>query len=112
MIDFNLDFGDATKNNEIELILQQIDILFDTNRREVLGDEEFGTEYDRYLYNLNVSNEGLAERVRSDLKSLELFGYTPEVEVLFLQGSQQDIALINIILSKNNNKFEKTYRIS
>ena len=112
MIDFNLNIGPAVNNNEESLILQQIDLLFDTDKAEVLGDEDFGTEYDRYLYNLNVSNAGLEEKILSDLSSLVLFDYVPQVNVLFLQGTQQDIALINIVLTKDNLKIEKTYKIS
>ena len=67
MIDFNIKSGSGVVNNDIDLILQQIDILFDTNRGEVLGDEYFGTQYDKYLYKLRISNEGLQSEVLSDL---------------------------------------------
>ena len=54
MIDFNLDAGLPIKNRDIDLLLQQIDLLFDTNQKEILGHEEFGTKYDEYLYKLNI----------------------------------------------------------
>lgn len=112
MIDLSLDKENGFLNNDIALIKQQIDILFDTNKGEVLGDDGFGTQYDKYLYNLKISNEGLKSEVLSDLNSLELFGYTPTVEVYLLQGTEQDIALINIRLSKDGTTYEKTYKIS
>lgn len=112
MIDLSLDKEKGFLNNDIALIKQQIDILFDTNKGEVLGDDDFGTQYDKYLYNLKISNEGLKSEVLSDLNSLELFGYTPTVEVYLLQGTEQDIALINIRLSKDGTTYEKTYKIS
>ena len=43
MIDFNLEQGDPTINEEEALILQQLDILLDTYPREVLGSDKFGT---------------------------------------------------------------------
>ena len=52
MNDFNLNNGRGALNDDIDLILQQIDILFDTNPREVFGNESFGTTYDKYLYQL------------------------------------------------------------
>ena len=52
MIDFNLNKGKAILNNDVDLILQQIDMLFDTTPNEVLGFEDYGTKYDYYLYNL------------------------------------------------------------
>ena len=68
MIDFNIDKGSPIKNSEISLILQQIDILFDTTPTEVFGDDSYGTSYDRYLYQLKISNDGLKNEVLSDLK--------------------------------------------
>ena len=42
MIDFNLDAGSPTKTGDVALILQQIDMLFDTTPKEVLGYEKSG----------------------------------------------------------------------
>jgi hypothetical protein len=112
MIDFSLNHNKSSLNGDIELLLQQIDILFDTDKKEVLGDEDFGTQYDKYLYNLKISNEGLKHVVLDDLSKIEMFGFTPTVEVYLLQGSEQDIALINIGLTRDGEIYEKTYKIS
>lgn len=111
MIDFSLE-GYGAINDEIKLIIQQIDILFETSPNEVFGSEDFGTQYDRYLHELNISNEGLRQEVLSDINSLELFGFEPEVEVYLLQGSERDIAVVNIILSRDTDVYTKTYKIS
>lgn len=111
-MDFNIKEGKSMITNDIELILQQIDILFDTSPRELLGFVDYGTEYDRYLYDLKVSNEGLKTKIYSDLNSLDLKGFVPNVEIYMLQGSERDIALINIELSNDYNTFSKTYNIS
>lgn len=112
MIDFNLDIGSPIKNNDIDLLLQQIDLLFDTNQKEVLGHDGFGTKYDEYLYKLNISNESLKQEVLSDLHSLTLFGYNPEVNVYLMQGTEQDIALIDIVLTRNEETYQRIYKIS
>lgn len=112
MIDFSLNNNKSQINNDIELLKQQIDILFDTNRTEVLGEENFGTQYDKYLYNLKISNEGLKQIVLHDLYELELFDFTPYVEVYLLQGTEQDIALVDIKMTRGNEIYEKTYKIS
>ena len=111
MIDFNLDKDKPIKNNDIDLILQQIDILFDTTPTEVFGDEYYGTTYDKYLYQLKISNDGLKHEVLSDICSLQLFGFTPTVEVYLLMGTEQDIALIDITLKRYNETYNKTYKI-
>ena len=56
MVDFSLykKSGKSVINAEVDLLIQQIDLLFDTTPTEVLGSEEFGTQYDKYLYNVKL----------------------------------------------------------
>lgn len=112
MIDFNINAGAATKSRDIDLILQQIDILFDSIPGEVFGSEDFGTQYDEYLYRLNLSSEDIKANVMSDINSINLFGFIPTVEVYLLQGTEQDIALIDIQLQRGEENYNKTYKIS
>lgn len=111
-MDFNINDGKSILSNEVELIIQQIDILFDTSPKEILGSVDFGTEYDRYLYDLQISSESLKSRIYTDIYSINLYGFTPKVEVYMFQGTERDIALIDIELTKNNNTYRKTYKIS
>lgn len=111
MIDFNLDEGSPVKSRDIDLIIQQIDILFDTIPDEVLG-EDFGTRYDLYLYKLRLSTNELKNQVLSDINSLQLFDFIPKVEVYLLQGTEQDIALIQITLTREMEEYEKIYKIT
>ena len=112
MVDFNIDAGSPLKNGDIELLLQQIDILFDTYPKEVLGSEDFGTQYDDYLYRLKLSATNIKQRVISDISSLELFDFVPNVEVHLLQGTEKDIVLIDINLIRGEEKYNRTYKIS
>lgn len=112
MIDFNLNPGKPIINSEISLIFQQIDILFDTTPKEVLGFEDFGTQYDAYLYRLRLSASDIEQNVLSDLNTLELFGYIPTVNAYLLQGTEQDIVIIQIELKRDNEHYEKIYKIS
>ena len=111
MVDFNLDAGSPIKNGDIALILQQIDILFDTTPKDVLGYEEYGTRYDDYLYKLDISQEALRQTVLNDLLSLNLFDFSPSVQIHLLQGTEQDIALVEIVLSRDDERYEKVYKI-
>jgi len=112
MIDFNLNEGSPVVNKDISLILQQIDILFDTTPKELLDNTDFGTQYDKFLYKLKLSNESIKQQVLSDLYSLELFGFQPDVEVYLLQGTEQDIALIDITLTRNDETYHQIYKIT
>ena len=112
MNDFNLNNGRGALNDDIDLILQQIDILFDTNPREVFGNESFGTTYDKYLYQLKISNDALKQVVMQDITSINLFGFIPTVEVYVVMGTEQDIALIDITLTRYGETYNKIYKIS
>ncbi len=112
MIDFNLKEGTAVLNNDIDLIKQQIDILFDTDKMEVLGDSTFGTHYEEFLYDLKMSADSIAYCIKKDLNSLTLFGYVPDVQVELYQGTENDIVLVKISLTKDADSYEMTIKIS
>lgn len=111
MVDFDL-YDKPIQNDDISLIMQQIDILFDTKPREVLGYEQFGTNYEKYLFDLQLSNEALKYTVLNDLNSLDLLGFTPDVEVHLLQGTEHDIALIEINLTRDDEHYQQIYKVN
>lgn len=111
MVDFSLDKNVAVKNNDIDLIMQQIDMLFDTTPREVLGHEEYGSNYERFLYNLKLSASAIEQIIYSDIKSLNLFNFTPTIKVYILQGTENDIILVDITLTRYNEVYNKSYKI-
>jgi hypothetical protein len=114
MIDFNISnklTDDLIINNDLLFVLQQIDLLFDTDINDVLGDSSFGTNYDKYLYTLGVSNISLETKIISDLNKLDLCGFKPEVTVKIIEGTQRDIAFIDITLKGNYKEYNKTYVI-
>ena len=112
MTDFSLDENKATLNNDVDLIKQQIDILFDTDKMEVLGDSTFGTHYEDFLYDLKMSAEAIEYAVSRDINSLNLFGYTPYVKVELYQGTENDIILVKIDLVRNVENYEIIFKIS
>lgn len=111
MIDFDLN-DNPIQNNDVSLIFQQIDMLFDTKPREVLGFEDFGTNYDKFLFDLNISNSAIEYAVLSDLAKLDLLGFSPSVTAYILQGTEHDIILIDIILSRDEEQYNRSYKIS
>lgn len=111
MIDFNIDEGAPVRKSDADLVLQQIELLLDTTPDDVLG-EDFGTQYDSYLYKLKMSAEDIKTQVSSDIYSLNLLGFTPNIEVYLLQGTEQDIALIQIELIREYERYEKIYKIT
>lgn len=111
MIDFNLYTDNVTTMSDEENIIQQMDILFDTRPKDVLGQEDFGTRYDKFLYDLTITNGTIQSIVLDDLNKLELFGYVPTVNVYLLKGTQNDILMLDIHMSRADNDFQKIYKI-
>ena len=114
MIDFSISNKLTDKlviNNNLIYVLQQIDLLFDTDIDDVLGDSEFGTNYDKYLYTLGVSNASLELKIMNDLKKIDLCGFIPSVSVKIVEGTQRDIAFIDITLTGDYEEYNKTYII-
>lgn len=114
MLDFSLSnklTDDVVVGNDLIYVLQQIDLLFDTDVYDVLGDPSFGTNYDRYLYTLGMSNAAIESKVINDLNKLDLCGFTPSVTVNIVEGTVRDIAFINITLTGDYEEYDKTYVI-
>lgn len=111
MIDFSINSGAPTVKDDIEVILQQIDILFDTHKNDVYGKENFGVDYERYLYDLRMSASELESIIRSNLSEINSLGYTLDVSVYLMNGSEKEIAVIDITISKDGVTYNKTYKI-
>ena len=114
MIDFSISnklTDDIVINNNLIYVLQQIDLLFDTDINDVLGDLSFGTNYDKYLYTLGISNSSLETKILNDINSLDLCGFIPDVTVSIVEGTQRDIAFIDITLTGDYDEYNKTYVI-
>lgn len=116
MIDFNL-FSELTDkpilNSDADYVVQQIDLLFNTDTESVLGDLTYGTNYDRYIYGVGVSNSALESKILGDLRRLDLMYFDPSVTVTFMEGTVRDIALIDISLTDETGYevFNKTFMI-
>ena len=113
MIDFCSTPGAVVLDNEVDLIIQQIDILFDTRPGEVLGQYDFGTRFDTYLFNPNIGSHMIESEVTGFINNnVELFGWAVEVTVEFLMGTHHDIMLMQISFSKEADTYTKLYKVS
>lgn len=100
-------------DTEVDLIIQQIDILFDTTPGEVLGYMDFGTNYSNFIYELNIGASTIANVVYDDIvNNVALFGWHLDVDVKFLLGTENDIIIIGIQLSKGGDYYTHIYRVS
>lgn len=111
--DLNLaENGGAILSTELEVLKQEIEILFETRPGDLLGEADYGTDYSKNLYILRQGNEALRSQIAGDLSQLELFGYQPSIEISLMQGTERDIALIKVDLQKDDEKYTELYKIS
>lgn len=113
MQDFNVTAGEAIITSDIDNLLQSINVLFETSYDELIGNLSFGTDYHQYLYEVKADAESISQQVLKDLYSLDLKGYEPQVNTLILQGTEQDIIVIeiNLIHTGKQEKYTKIYTI-
>lgn len=99
-------------SDERDLILQQIEILFDTKRQDILG-EHYGTRFSDFLWDLNVSANEISQYAEMVIKNnVQLFGWSVSAETTIMQGSLSDIILITIKLSNDyGDEAENTYKL-
>ena len=111
MKDFVLEGNTVLISDEVELIIQQIDMLFDTLEDEVFG-EDYGSNFYDLLWDMKMSNSDVTNYTKSLIyANVKLFGWKLDVDTQFLQGTQNDIILITIKLSNYGTAFEKTYKV-
>ena len=112
MVDFNSDTTAPLLEAEGDLVLQQIDMLFDTRKGEVLGEYSYGTDFEKFLWNLQISNEKISSYVKSVIGStIDTLGFNIDVDTTILYGTADDIILIRINIRKPGYNVERIYKI-
>ena len=113
MNDFDSQEGAITLDQDVDLIMQQVEIALDTRNGEILGNYEYGTRLDVYLYNPNIGNQTIEDAIYDYLTSnIELFGWQLDVKVEFMVGTNNDIMLLQITFSKNADSYSKIYKVT
>ena len=113
MIDFSLNpqFSEVEVNDEVSIIWQQIDMLFDTLPDEVLG-ENYGSDFHQFLWDMEIGDSEITDYTKNLIESnVTLFGRNVNVETKFLEGTQNDIILITIKIYNQYSSTEKTYKV-
>lgn len=111
MKDFCLTNNSVFISDEIESIIQQIDVLFDTQKDEVYG-EDYGSKFYDLLWDMSISANDVSDYTESVIYgSVDLRGWRVNVSTDIIQGTINDIFLVKVILSKYDEKIEKIYRI-
>ena len=104
MLDISLD-----KNifvfNELDAAIQELDILFNTENTELIGDTNYGTNWWQYLWNLTPLEEDLQRYLQEKIYGTYYVPkFNPVIEVQHLDGTENSIYYIKISLYDNRGK--------
>ncbi len=113
MVDLSLDTSTVVKTTDLENVMQQIEMLFDTSPFEVIGEPTYGSDFEKFLWNLTASNYDIENYIRSRIQNeVELLGFQVDVVVGLMEGTENDIILADITISRDGYDYTKTYKIT
>ena len=112
MIDFNYNDDGTILRNKVDLVLEQLDMLLSTHKCAVLGDPDYGQDFEKFLYELNQSNATIQEYIqRTITNNVDLMGMQLEVAVEIMEGTIRDIILVNIVIINNGVMYNRVFKI-
>lgn len=112
MIDFCTSEDAVVLDDELDLIIQQIDMLFSTTPMDVIGCPNYGSAYERFIYDLSYPTSEIKRYAESQLeKNVEFFGNPYDVNVSVLNGEYNDIILLEVNIYVKGHQYQKIYKV-
>lgn len=106
-VDISASSDNKIITNKFDFLLQEIDILFDTAPGEVLGDPDFGTDFEKFVWDLSVSNSEISEYVRNKIINNTMSGSDFDIAVTTTAveaNNQGDVLLVQISIKDPTTK--------
>jgi hypothetical protein len=87
-------------SNEIDLLLQEIRMLFDTENGDVINEPNFGIGLEDMLFEFNLNENQLKRRIDDQIKAYcDIGNLEIKTDVKFFKGSIRDAAQIDIFIN-------------
>lgn len=86
--------------NEVDLFFSEVEILLTTDSMDVLGQNDFGFQASTLIWKLNASEQKIKAELFAAIDKYCLhaeYMETWDIDIKFMQGSERDIALIDVI---------------
>ncbi len=97
-------------DDPLDEALQELDILFNTENCELLGDPSFGSNFEQFLWYLNPSPNALKSYILDRIQtSAYLSKFEYEVEVQVVQGEFRNIYYV-VMSIEDPDTHKKKYR--
>lgn len=102
--------SDVIIDNSLDMALQELDLMFNTERCEVLGDLTFGTTFERLLWTMRPDPDYIKIYIKQAMADAEYFNkFVSDINVTYTQGEIRPIYYVQIGLSYQGSK-NKKYR--
>jgi len=112
LYDFSKTTDTVVVDNIFDYVISQIELLFDTNKGDVLGAYSFGTNYEEFIWDLELPNSAISAKIESDINTfVDLAGATFDVNTTLLHGTENDIILVSINIYFDEYYKNLTYNI-
>lgn len=112
MLDFCINNDIPQISNSVDIVVQQIELFMDTWIDEVLG-EDCGQDFDRFLFDTSVGNNATASYISNVIHNhVNLLDWSLDVGVDYLLGTQNDILMVYLTLSREGASYTKVYRMT
>lgn len=95
------------EDRKIEVLIQKLEVVLFTNKGDVLGDPNFGSNLEYYLWSttvpVNRMERDIQEQIDTYVKELNDYEYTLSLDLF--EGTYRDILYINIKIKDNEFNF-------
>lgn len=90
-------------NNNIDAAVQELDILFNTTNTELIGNVDYGTNFEQFLWNLNPSEESLEKYIYEKINGTYFLSKMyVDVDVTIEEGTHRSIYNVSIVVDYPN----------
>ncbi len=115
VVDISTYDGLPLLTSDVDILIQSLGVLFDTSVGEVMGAENFGSDFEKFIWDLSVSNNQISEYIRDIIYNNIYIArkFDIEIDTTIINGTKNDIILVTIdITSKDTgDTYTNTYKI-
>lgn len=113
-LDLQLFGSDLYITDGFDAAIQELDILFNTEETELIGNYKYGTNFEQFLWTLKPQSNEVRRYVANKIYTQTCFcrNYITSIDCEIVEGTLRDIYLIKIELKQSNgDKIMKTYTL-
>lgn len=111
MIDLALD-SRITLNNVLDCAVQEIDLLFNTENTELIGDPQYGTNFEQFLWQLTPSPNELKRYISDKIDNYTYFTrqLKYDIDVKLVNGEYRTIYVVTIDIKNGEEQQQRQYQ--